>query len=118
MPLTVRLVERTNEPGRYGDGHGLYLQVTKAGAKSWVFRYERDGKERMMGLGPLHTVSLEEAREAARMARKGLLTGIDPLAARQGTKAALALDATKQLTFKAAVRQYYDRKRYERPVRM
>lgn len=107
MPLTVRQVERETEAGRYGDGYGLYLQITKSGARSWVFRYERDGKERMMGLGPLHTVSLEDARELARQARRKLLEGVDPLSARQGQKAAAALDAARQITFKGAVRQYY-----------
>ena len=52
--LTQRKVERAR-PGRYGDGHGLYLVVHNANNKSYVFRYERDGRERWMGLGPIHT---------------------------------------------------------------
>jgi hypothetical protein len=67
---------------RYGDGHGLYLQVTDASVRSWVFRYERGGREKMMGLGPLHTIDLTTARERARKARQQLLDGIDPLDAR------------------------------------
>jgi hypothetical protein len=31
--------------------------------KSWVFRYQRDKRRRMMGLGPTHVVSLAEARD-------------------------------------------------------
>jgi hypothetical protein len=50
--LTVKRVERLREPGRYSDGGNLYLQVTNADNRSWVFRYERDGRERAMGLGP------------------------------------------------------------------
>jgi hypothetical protein len=60
------------------DGGGLYLQEGRA----WIFRYKRNGRTRMMGLGPLELVSLAEARELALAARKQLLAGIDPLAAR------------------------------------
>ena len=35
----------------YGDGAGLWLQVSRGGTKSWVFRYELDGWAREMGLG-------------------------------------------------------------------
>ena len=76
--LTALKVARATKPGRYGDGKGLHLQITKSGVKSWVFRYERGGKERLMGLGPLHTVSLADAREKARLARAQLIEGVDP----------------------------------------
>jgi hypothetical protein len=66
MALTALKVARLKEPGRYADGLGLYLQITLSGVKSWILRYERAGRERWMGLGPLHTVSLKEARERAR----------------------------------------------------
>jgi hypothetical protein len=76
---------------RYGDTGGLYLQVPKPGTisprrryppASWLFRYERNGRERWMGLGPLHTFSLDDARELARQCRKQLAAGIDPLSTR------------------------------------
>lgn len=56
MALTVKGIAKLNQPGRYGDGHGLVLQIARSGVKSWLFRYQRDGRERWMGLGPLHTV--------------------------------------------------------------
>ena len=49
--LSTRRVQTTKKPGRYGDGNGLWLQVTPAGVKSWLFRYTLDGKARAMGLG-------------------------------------------------------------------
>lgn len=76
-------IARLNEPRRYGDGNGLYLQVTPAGTKSWLFRYEKAGRERRLGLGPLHTVFLKEARERARKARLQILDGIDPIEAKK-----------------------------------
>jgi hypothetical protein len=44
------------------DGDGLYLQVTGANARSWIFRYFRTGKSHEMGLGSLKAVGLAAAR--------------------------------------------------------
>ena len=48
--LTVKRIARLTSKGRCSDGHGLYLQINENGIKSWLLRYERDGKERYMGL--------------------------------------------------------------------
>jgi integrase len=82
--LNVARIKAANTTGFYNDGGGLYLQVTADTAtwKSWVFRYQRDKRRRMMGLGPTHAVSLAEAREAATALRKLVLKGVDPLADR------------------------------------
>src|SRR5262245_37176862 len=65
--------------GLHHDGGGRYLQVTPNGAKSWFYRYKRNGKARDMGLGSLERVSLAEAREKAEGARKLHAAGRDPL---------------------------------------
>jgi hypothetical protein len=57
------------EPGKYNDGDGLFLHVVTATRRSWVFRYQRNGKERFMGLGGAAEVSLDDARVAALAAR-------------------------------------------------
>jgi integrase len=59
-------------PAKLGDGHGrgLYLEVKGPTAASWVLRWERHGREQTMGLGSAEDVTLAEAREAAREARK------------------------------------------------
>src|ERR1035438_6799176 len=80
--LKALAVEKVRKSGLYGDGGGLYLQITIAGVKSWLFRYMRDGKAHGMGLGPLHTVSLAEARVKAHECRALLLNGVDPLDAK------------------------------------
>ena len=108
MTLTALKVAKATKPGRYGDGHGLYLQVTKRGVKSWLLRYERGGRERWMGLGPLHTIALTDARELARQARQLLLSGEDPLDAREAKRASQAAEAARAITFDAATRQYFD----------
>jgi integrase len=111
MALTTKQVARLTEPGRYGDGRGLYLQVTPAGVRSWLLRYERGGRERAMGLGPVGDFTLDEARERARKARQLLKDGIDPLDARRDerTKQASeeALAAAANVTFKECAEQYY-----------
>jgi integrase len=80
--LTLSKIARISKPGRYSDGGGLYLQVTKRLTKSWIFRYQRQGTEHYMGLGSLCWISLEEARKAASDARASLAQGCDPLQAR------------------------------------
>src|SRR5262245_17974874 len=104
MTLTARKVSTLTEPGRYGDGRGLYLQVTPAGVRSWLLRYERDKRERWMGLGSVADFTLEEARERSRQARQLLADGIDPIDARKEQratrKAEAALNAARNVTFK------------------
>jgi integrase len=107
MALTVRRVERTVKPGRYGDGGGLWLQVVNPRNRSWLFRWERDGRDHTMGLGPVHTVSLELAREKARACRLLLLDNIDPLDHRNAERAARAAAKAKALIFKEAAAAYH-----------
>ena len=79
-PFTAIFVATTRKPGRYGDGgcKGLWLQVSPEGTKSWLLRYMLRGRARAMGLGPVELVSLAEARERARAARRLLLDGVIP----------------------------------------
>jgi hypothetical protein len=42
--LTALKVERFSNSGSYPDGDGLYLQVTGARAKSWIYRFMLRGK--------------------------------------------------------------------------
>src|SRR5258708_7821579 len=98
MALTIKMIERIKEPGRHGDGQGLYLQIGPTGAKSWLLRYERGGRERWMGLGALHTFSLDEARARARKARQQLADGIDPLDARKAEHAKQTAEAAAAIT--------------------
>ena len=52
MPkLTALEVESLSKLGRYADGDGLYLQVDNAGNKSWLYRFQLNGKRTTLGLG-------------------------------------------------------------------
>jgi len=55
---------------RVSDGGGVLLEVRPSGAKVWLCRLTVAGKRRDMGLGGYPTVSLREARAAARAARE------------------------------------------------
>jgi integrase len=104
--LTALKVGRPLKPGMYADGAGLYLQVTGAGAKSWVFRFSLHGKAREMGLGSLSAVSLADARTKAAECRRLRQDGLDPIEARKTQRQQAALDAAKTLTFKEASASY------------
>ncbi len=108
MALTVKGIRKLTEAGRYGDGGGLYLQVTESGGRSWIFRYQVRGRERAMGLGPLRDFDRDQARDRARKARQQLRDGIDPVDAQKAERDARALAAARNLTFKDAAQQYFD----------
>ena len=103
--LTAKAIEKLTEPGRYAVGAGAYLQISKRGTKAWLFRYQRDGKARQMGLGPCALVTLAEARAKAVEARKALLEGYDPLEAKAARRANARLEAAKGLTFRDCAEQ-------------
>ncbi|WP_186207449.1 tyrosine-type recombinase/integrase [Burkholderia gladioli] len=106
--LTTIQVTRAKRPGVYSDGGGLYLQVTRTLAKSWLFRYMRQGKARGMGLGPVHTVSLVDAREKALDCRRQLINGIDPLADKLAKRRAAKRDRVPSLPFRDCAAQYIE----------
>jgi hypothetical protein len=129
MPITGKLtalkVAREKRPGLYGDGGGLYLQVTARGSKSWIFRFwiaERDsitgnvlrdpatnkikGRSREMGLGSATTVSLADARDRALECRKLREQEIDPIEAGEMARRQAALERAKSLKFREAAGTY------------
>jgi integrase len=94
------------------DGGNLYLQCTLGHEghvrRSWVFRYEIDGKRHEAGLGGLHTVSLAEARAKARSLRQQLLDGVDPVEAKRKQKQQRVAERARTITFKAVADAYLD----------
>ena len=81
--LTATEVKAKTQPGRYGDGDGLFLLVGKGGAKSWMVRVQKDGRRRDIGLGSASKVPLKLARERASQVREQIEVGIDPVAERR-----------------------------------
>jgi integrase len=88
---------------------GLYLRVTDAGTRAWIYRYMLDGKRRDMGLGPVELVSLAEARIAAADARRQVHRKIDPLAARDAERSSTRrVQAVRAWTFKRAAEEVHE----------
>lgn len=108
--LTVTGIAKLKKPGYYCDGANLWLQITKTGAKSWLFRYMIAGKAKNMGLGPTHTVSLVEARDKALQCRKMLLDGIDPAVEKKERMGRINSAIAK--TFDQCAKDYIDTHRH------
>ncbi|MDF2599243.1 MAG: hypothetical protein K0Q54_2066 [Methylobacterium brachiatum] len=104
--LTALGVTRLKTPGMYGDGGGLWLQVSGKGGKSWVFRYTLQGKSREMGLGPASTFSLAEARDKALTCRKLCYDGIDPIETRREQRQEASVEAARAITFRTCAESY------------
>ena len=98
--LSAAFVRTVRDPGKYFDGHGLFLKVDDSGAKRWVQRITIRGKRRELGLGSASLLSLADAREAALENRKQARSGGDPL---QAKREALAI-----LTFEEATRKVHE----------
>lgn len=90
--LTAQFVRTVQRPGKYFDGHGLFLRVAPNGSRFWVQRITIRGKRRELGLGPPALVSLAEAREKALANRKLAFNGGDPLAEKRKAKAILTFE--------------------------
>ena len=99
MALSATRAKALKDPGRYADGGGLHLYISKAGRKSWVQRITIDGRRRDIGLGGFLSVSLTHAREKAADNRTAVAEGRDPLAEKR-------LPATP--TFKEAARAVHE----------
>ena len=97
--LSAAKINAIRVPGRYGDGAGLYLLVSRAGSKSWVQRVTIDGRRRDIGLGGYPAVSLAHARSLSAANRAAIAEGKDPRAEKR--KAAMP-------TFREAARRVYE----------
>jgi integrase len=110
---------KTTENGLHSDGGNLYLQVRNDGAaKSWIFRYvdPRTKKDIPMGLGSMHTVDINKARDRARIYREQLEAGKDPKAERDGAKLDAAFAAGRAKTFREVYDEWHRAKLSKRSV--
>ncbi len=99
-------VTRESKKGMHADGGGLYLHIAELGARSWIFRFMLNGRAREMGLGPVHTISLAEARAKATECRKLRLEGIDPIEARKAARASALHASSSAMTFDNCAEAY------------
>jgi integrase len=106
--LTRSFVKNVTRDGWYGDGGNLWLQV-RGNSKCWLARSKKGGPERQMGLGSIHDVDLDEAREKAREFRRLLRDGKDPWVERDGVRLDQKIKAGRVNTFGQKVDEYIEK---------
>lgn len=86
MALTDARI-RTARPGlkerKLYDEKGLFLTVSTSGAKLWRLKYRFAGREKKLALGAYPEVGLKDARRRAEDARRQVMDGVDPSAAKR-----------------------------------
>lgn len=110
-------VRRLSDPGFHAVGgvDGLYLKISKYGARSWILRYstgelrtaksgEQYAVRRDIGLGGFPDLGLKEARERAREIKAQIRQGVDPVAERKAAREALRAASAAEMTFAEAAR--------------
>ena len=101
----ARTAKPAEKPYRLTDAGGLFLWVTPAGGKIWRLRYEFQGKEKLLALGPYPAVGLAEAREKREDAKALLRAGRDPSLERKLARAAGQVAAEN--TFEAVAKVWH-----------
>lgn len=88
------------------DGHGLYVSVSRSGARSWILLYHLNGRRHEMGLGSCATFGAAEARKRAAEYRQLVHAGIDPRVHRDAEKAKNLAAAQARKTFSTCASEY------------
>ena len=105
--MLTEVAIRNAKPGdrerKLADGAGLYLSVLPTGFKGWRWKYRIGGREKRLVIGPYPLISIKRARELRDDARRQLLMGIDPGAAKQATRQRAKLGDT----FEAVARTWH-----------
>ncbi len=123
MPrLTAKEVDAIDAAGRYAAGDGLYLDVKPNLSKSWLFRYQFQGKRTQLGLGGVSKANtLAVARAKALEMASLVAKGVDPkkkkdevkrqaLAELEAKREALGL---KKNTFERVAYDWWESKKHE-----
>lgn len=108
--LSALEVNRLTAPGLHFVGvvAGLALQVTASGARTWILRATVGTRRRDIGLGGFPSVTLADAREAARTARALIKEGIDPVDESKAKRSALVAAQAAAITFGEAAAKFIE----------
>ena len=99
MTLTfaaINAAQPRGKPYKLTDRQGLYLFVAASGTKSWRYKYDFGGKERLLTIGRFPDIGLADARALHDEARTLIRAGKDPVveAKRQKQTQITATEAT------------------------
>lgn len=113
--LSAIEVKRLTKPGRHAVGtvSGLMLVVKETGARSWIIRTMIGGKRRSHGLGPYPEIGLKDAHDRARIIKKRIEEGIDPIEEKRAKRSALKKQSMSIMSFSEAARQCHKKKALE-----
>jgi len=106
MKLTDAKLRTLKTPGKHFDGHGLYLEITKATppGRYWRLKYRHAGKEKRLAFGVYPAVTLKQARDRRDEARKVIERGGDPGELKRAAKSQADSDARN--TFEGVAREW------------
>jgi integrase len=79
----IKQAQQTNKRIKLFDGNGLFLDCRPNRSGYWRYKYRIGGKEKLLSFGGFPVISLEEARQKHKDARKDVTNGIDPSVQRQ-----------------------------------
>ncbi len=107
--LSALTVARLKNEGRHAVGGvpGLHLRIA-GDSRAWILRIKIGARRRDIGLGPYPEVSLAEAREDARVHRKKVRDGKDPLDEKRQIRASLREERARAITFKECAKAYIE----------
>jgi integrase len=112
MPLTdvqIRQAKPKNKPYNLTDGKGMFIVVMPNGSKLWRYKYRIAGKQKPYAIGSYPDVSIVQAREDLKFARKLVKQGIDPVHHREATKAIRLEEHEK--TFQVIAKAWINKRR-------
>jgi integrase len=100
----------TDKAQRLADGNGLYLEVSPTGGKYWRMKYRFNGKEKRLAIGVYPDVTLHEAREKRRLAKKELDAGRDPSEVKK--LARLEIQNEYENSFENVAREWHSQRKH------
>ena len=103
--LQCRKAKPASTPYKLRDGGGLHLYVTPAGGKHWRYRYELEGREKLLSIGPYPAVSVTDARTARDDAKTAQRAGRDPSVAKRLGRANVSKNDSA--TFEVLAREWH-----------
>lgn len=101
----IRKAKAADKGYKLTDDGGLHLFVSPAGGKSWRYRYEFAGKEKLLTLGQYPVMGLADARAARDEAHNLVKAGRDPAVAKRHQQIVAAVQSGE--TFEVLGRDWH-----------
>lgn len=102
----LRALKPRAKPYKVSDAEGLFVLVTPNGSRLWRCAYRFDGKQKLLTFGKYPDVSLADARDKLRNAKKLLANDEDPARAKRSAKAETR--KTLATTFELVANEWFE----------